>query len=54
MTSQGKEIHDYKYLAHCLKEMGVNNLIYGTDGELAMEDALETYFPVESHENIHL
>ena len=54
MTSQGKSIHDYNYLAQNLQKMGVKQLIYGTDGERALEQALENHFPVEGEQNIYL
>ena len=37
--------------------VGVQNLVYGTDGEVAIENALEKVFPIEdigSNINIHL
>ena len=39
MTSQGKSIHDYNFLAQNLHKMGVKQLIYGTDGERPLEQA---------------
>ena len=54
MTSERKEFDDYEYMARQIKTMGIKNLIYGTDGEPALEAGFESIFPVESENNIHL
>ena len=58
MTSCTRDEHDYQYLASNLKRNGIKTLIYGTDGELAMEKALESAFPTDgvppSSASIHL
>ena len=58
MTSCTRDEHDYQYLALNLKRHGIKTLIYGTDGELAMEKALESAFPTDgvppSSASIHL
>lgn len=55
MTSATKEESDYEYMATQLSTSGVKNLIYGTDGEVAMEKAFEKVFPVDdSGLSIHL
>ena len=48
MTSTGRQEHDYRYLAHQHKLCGITNLIYGTDGEIALEMGFERIFPIES------
>ena len=37
MTSVSKETRDYEYLARSLKSEGIESLMYGTDGECALE-----------------
>ena len=46
-TSTCRQKDDYLYLATQLKANGVEKLIYGTDGELALELGLEAMFPIE-------
>lgn len=48
MTSTGRQEHDYRNLANQLKLCGITNLIYGTDGEIALEMGFERIFPIES------
>lgn len=47
MTSTGRQEHDYMYLANQLKTCGINRLVYGTDGEFALEKGFEGVFPIE-------
>lgn len=47
-TSTGRQKEDYMYLASQLKSNGIEKLIYGTDGELALELGLEAVFPIEA------
>lgn len=47
MTSTGRQVEDYMYLANQLRSRGVTNLIYGTDGEYALEQGMEAVFPIE-------
>ena len=47
MTSTGRQEQDYRYLANQLKACGINRLIYGTDGELALEMGFESTYPIE-------
>ena len=58
MTSCTRDVHDYEYLASNLKKHGIKTLTYGTDGELAMEKAFESVFPIDgvppSSASIHL
>jgi len=61
MTSVTKEREDYEYFASSLHRKGITSFIYGTDGELALEQGFEKVFPVSSdpqfsrkNENIHL
>ena len=43
-----KDTDDYHYLSHHLKKKGkMNSLVYGTDGEPAIEKAFEAEFPIE-------
>ena len=51
-TSSGREEVDYKILPTSLKKEGIDSLIYGTDGEMALEKAFEEVFP--PGQNIHL
>jgi hypothetical protein len=54
-TSSGKDVEEYQFLASALKRCGkVKSLIYGTDGEVALERGMEDVFPIDSGENIHL
>ena len=54
-TSSGKEVDDYQFLAASLKKIGkIQTLVYGTDGELALEKGFEDVFPIDHGENIHL
>lgn len=46
MTSTTRNIHDYTFLARQLKSRCGDSLIYGTDGELALETAFESTFPI--------
>lgn len=42
-----KEQDDYTYVAQSIKTHGkIDSLVYGTDGELAMENAFENTFPI--------
>lgn len=50
MTSTGRQTHDYMYMASQLKSRGISTLIYGTDGELALERGMEAIFPIEGIE----
>ena len=47
MTSTTRDTDDYQYLATKLKSSGVKTLIYGTDGELALEKGFENVFPIQ-------
>ena len=43
-----KEAEDYKFVASKLKDQAKENcLIYGSDGEFALEKSLEEIFPIE-------
>jgi len=43
-----KTADDYHYISHQLKVVGkLQTLVYGTDGEPALENAFETTFPIE-------
>ena len=57
-TSVNKEYEDYRFLSDQLKCSGIDTLVYGTDGEPALERAFEDVFPIEgvtaSKLNIHL
>jgi hypothetical protein len=46
-TSTGRQKEDYMYLANQLKANGIDKLIYGTDGELALELGMESIYPIE-------
>ena len=47
MTSVTKTRNDYKYLAQQLKEhCQLKTLVYGTDGEIALEQGMEDVFPI--------
>ena len=54
MTSTSKENNDYQYMARCLKSEGVDSLVYGMDGECAMEMGFEDVFPIKEGQNVHL
>ena len=57
MTSVSKEMRDYEYLARSLKSEGIESLMYGTDGECALESGFESVYPISestAHSNIHL
>ena len=60
MTSVTKEREDYEYLAGSLFRKGIKSLTYGTDGELALEQAFENVYPIGhgpdrgTTRNIHL
>ena len=56
MTSVSKEKRDYEYLARSLKSEGIASLVYGTDGECALESGFESVYPIENstQRNIHL
>ena len=58
LTSTGRQVADYHYLASQLKNNNIHTLIYGTDGELALKKAFETVYPIEGSnkktKNIHL
>ena len=55
MTSVSRTEEDYSYLATQLREKAnIETLIYGTDGELALEKGLEKTFPSLSSNSIHL
>ena len=57
MTSVSKETRDYEYLARSLKSEGIESLMYGTDGECALESGFESVYPISestAHSNIHL
>ena len=56
MTSVSKEKRDYEYLARSLKSEGIASLVYGTDGECALESGFESVYPIENttERNIHL
>ena len=56
MTSVSKEKRDYEYLALSLKLEGIVSLVYGTDGECALESGFESVYPIENstQRNIHL
>ena len=46
-VTSGKSEEDYTYLAQSIKTHGkVNALVYGTDGEPALEAAMESTFPI--------
>lgn len=46
-TSTGRQKEDYMYLAGQLKANGIEKMIYGTDGELALELGMEAIYPIE-------
>ena len=46
-TSTGRQKEDHMYIAGQLKANGIDRLIYGTDGELAIELGFETTYPIE-------
>lgn len=46
-TSTGRQKEDCMYLASQLKSNGIEKLIYGKDGELALELGFEAVFPIE-------
>ena len=46
-TSNTKETGDYSYFAHQLKQQNVNAIVFGSDGETAMEAGFEQVFPIE-------
>lgn len=48
MTSTGRKEADYNYLANQMKSSGIKNLVYGTDGELALEKGFEAVYPIET------
>ena len=50
MTSTSRTEQDYRYLAHQIKSCGITNMIYGTDGELALEKGFEAIYPIETQE----
>ncbi|KAJ7389396.1 hypothetical protein OS493_031926 [Desmophyllum pertusum] len=57
MTSVTKEKRDYEYFARSLKSEGIESLMYGTDGECALESGFESVYPIAespAHNNIHL
>ncbi|XP_076081037.1 uncharacterized protein LOC143051939 [Mytilus galloprovincialis] len=54
MTTTSRTSSDYQYLSNQLRKHGVNSLIYGTDGEYALEMGFEATFPIEKGKNIHL
>ena len=54
MTSTGRQSNDYMYLASQLQKHGIDHLIYGTDGEYALENGMETVFPIDQKKNIKL
>ena len=57
MTSVTRDEGDYDYFATQLASSGVKTLVYGTDGEVAMERAFEKVFPItgpSSDLSIHL
>ena len=56
MTSVCKEKRDYEYLARSLKAEGIESLMFGTDGECALESGFESVYPIETStkNNIHL
>ena len=55
MTSTTRQRQDYEYLAHSLKKCAnLSSLVYGTDGEYALEQGFESVFPIDGKQNIHL
>jgi hypothetical protein len=58
MTSTYRRAADYRFLANSLQNKCTTELIYGTDGELALEKAFEDVFPIkdvsEEKKSIHL
>ena len=46
MTSTKRNVQDYSLLASQFKSRCGDSLIYGTDGELALETAFENVFPI--------
>ena len=56
MTSVSKEKRDYEYLARSLKSEGIESLMYGTDGECALESGFESVYPIVNSppSNTHL
>ena len=54
MTSTLKEKNDYQYMVRCLKSEGVDSLVYGMDGECAMEMGFEDVFPIKEGQNVNL
>ena len=57
LTSATKEYDDYKMMSENLKRI-TKTLVFGTDGEVALESAFKDYFPIAgaspSGSNIHL
>jgi hypothetical protein len=56
MTSMTRVTADYRFLANNIKSLGINTLIYGTDGEQALEAGFESVFPIyqANNKSIHL
>ena len=50
-----REVEDYQFLANSIKRFGkITSLIYGTDGEVALEKGFENVYPIDGIQNIHL
>ncbi|KAK3730609.1 hypothetical protein QZH41_018823, partial [Actinostola sp. cb2023] len=55
MTSLTKEKQDYEYLASKLRQQGITQMVYGTDGVSVLDDVLERNFPTSGSErSIHV
>ena len=47
ISTTTRDVADYEYLASKLHSLGIHSLIYGTDGEYALEKAMENVLPFE-------
>jgi hypothetical protein len=54
MTSSTRQREDYMYFPNQIKAKWNDQLIFGTDGEFALESTFESVFPIEDFNNIHL
>ncbi|XP_020915799.1 uncharacterized protein LOC110253253 isoform X2 [Exaiptasia diaphana] len=55
MTSLTNEKQDYEYLASKLRQQGITQMVYGTDGVAPLDDVLEKNFPTTgADKSIHV
>lgn len=55
MTSLTNEEQDYEYLASKLRQQGITQMVYGTDGVAPLDDVLERNFPTTgTDKSIHV